>query len=53
MGKDEPAEGRELGQEHENLRKALSGKTEFSPIEWADFDIRDLRMAGKYRPNHE
>ena len=23
----------------------MSGKTEFSPKEWADFDIKDLRTA--------
>jgi hypothetical protein len=45
VGKDELAEGRALGQEHEKLRKALSGKTEFSPKVWTDFDIKDLRMA--------
>ena len=45
VGDDELAEGWALGQEHEKLRKSLSGKTEFSPEEWARFDIKDLRMA--------
>ena len=45
VGSDEPAEGRALGQEHEKLRKALSGKTEFSTEEWENFGIKNLRMA--------
>jgi hypothetical protein len=45
VGKDEPTEGRAMGQEHEKLRVALNNKTEFSLKEWKDFDIKDLRMA--------
>ena len=45
MGKDEPTEGRALGQEREKLRVALNDKNEISPKECEDFDIKDRRMA--------